>query len=108
MSRLSRRSLFRADTLTTLPSSQPGSAADTQQVDDEDERVVALDVDLRVALLAVRVLGRDDQHHAAADLLAGESLDPALDEAGVAERVLRRLALGVGVVEGRVRAPHRP
>src|SRR5690242_14842786 len=85
MSRLRRRSLFRADTLTTLPLSQRGSAADTQQVDDEHERVVALDVDLRVALLAVAVLRRDHQHHAAADLLAREPLDPALDQAGVGE-----------------------
>src|SRR5690349_5076144 len=99
MSRLSRRSLFRADTLTTLPSNRVGSAADTQQVDDEDEGVLAGHVDGRVALLAVAVLGRDHQHHAAADRLALEALEPALDQSRVGELEARRLAFGVRVVE---------
>src|SRR6266545_7505136 len=56
-----------------------------QDVDHEDQSVGALDPRAGGAGLAVAVLGRDDEQHPAADLLADERLVPAGDDLAAAD-----------------------
>src|SRR6476620_2414450 len=102
MSRLSSRSLLRAAIalmLSSSPSVCCGSAG-REDVDDEVERVGALDAGLRLALAAVALLRRDGQQHPAADLLADEGLVPAGDDLAGADAERGGGALAVALVEG--------
>ena len=63
-----------------------------EDVDDEVQRVGALDAGVLVALLAVAEVRRDREQHPAADRLADEGLVPALDDGADADRERRRLA----------------
>ena len=80
----------------------PGASAelaDLRQVDVEDERRVRRDR-RRLALRAVREVGRDRQPPPAADLHPDQALVPALDDLALAERQLEgRLAALPGGVE---------
>src|SRR4051794_31516230 len=97
ISRFSSRSLLRAD---TQPPSQATFSGDAQDVDDEDQGGVRRDV-LSATLSTVAEGGRDDQHDAAAELDALQSLDPTLDELTLGQCEGRRV-LAVGLVEGSV------
>src|SRR3954470_16705522 len=104
MSRLSRRSVFDAlltcgligDSVTTWT---PWCSGGAEDVDHEVQRVGALDARGRLALLAVALLRRDREDHAAAHLLADECLVPAGDHRAGADREAGRL-LAVALVEG--------
>src|SRR4051794_30852050 len=74
-------------------------------VDDEHQRVGALDTRLRVALLAVPPGRRDGELDPAAGLLARQGVPPAVDDAVLRELDDQRRLTVVGVVEDLGRAP---
>src|SRR5665647_3265666 len=74
-------------------------SVDAEDIDDEDERVGALDLGLRHAALAVALVRRDRQQQTRADLLADEAFVPAGDHGADADREADRGAAVIGVVE---------
>src|SRR4051812_38420705 len=79
ISRLSSRSLFLPVVPLMVPILPDGSGR-SEDVDDEVQRVGALDPGLGVAFLAVTLRGRDGEDHPAADLGADQGLVPAGDD----------------------------
>src|SRR5689334_8809692 len=80
------------------PRPVPAGSGGAEDVDDEEERVGALDAGLLVALVAVAVGRRDLEDHARADGAAHETLVPPGDDLADADRELSRLT-AVGLVE---------
>src|SRR4051812_32008950 len=73
-----------------------------EDVDEEVQRVGALDAGVLVAFLAVAEIRRDRQEHPAADGATDQGLVPALDDGAGTDLERRRLTARVAGVERRV------
>src|SRR6188768_2408738 len=113
ISRLSSRSLFLlVDACASPPTfstvfttaSLLDPSARGEDVDEEVQRVGALDARVHVAVLAVAEVRRYREEHPAADRAAHEGLVPALDDGAGADLERRRLAAREAGVEGRLAA----
>src|SRR6478735_3026143 len=107
ISRLSSRSLFLlvdacASPAVVTAASLLDPSARGEDVDDEVQRVGALDARVLVALLAVAEVRRDGEEHPAADGAAHQGLVPALDDGAGTDLERRRLSAREAGVEGRL------